>query len=65
MPHEINDAGTCTSCGGSTTSLPRECPGAPLTADERDQVVAGLLDYRDGEWRVPVFRGGPFVARGW
>jgi hypothetical protein len=44
----------CTVCGGFEGSLPTDCPGMRMTDEERDQVYAGHIDYReDRGWVVP------------
>lgn len=51
----------CTVCGGLEGSLPTECPGRHMTAQEIEDVYAGKLDFF-----AP--HGGPFsnaVARWW
>lgn len=40
----------CKVCNGAEASLPKECPGVRMTADQEDQVQAGKLDFRDGKW---------------
>lgn len=48
---------SCTRCGGGEASLPTDCPGVPMTEEQQDGVMAGLLDYlRDEGW---VFYEGP------
>lgn len=40
----------CTTCGGAEASMPTECPGRKMTADESDNVQAGNIDYRNGRF---------------
>lgn len=40
----------CTRCNGAEGSLPFECPGAQMTADQADEVYARRLDFVDGQW---------------
>jgi hypothetical protein len=42
----------CTVCGGAEASLPHECPGYRMTADQEDAVQAGTLDFRNGDWEA-------------
>lgn len=41
----------CTICRGGEASLPAECPGRNMSQDEQSLVQAGLLDYKNGDWR--------------
>jgi len=41
---------SCEVCKGAESSLPTDCPGARMTADQFDAVTAGRLDYRSGGW---------------
>lgn len=52
---QVRDDGldSCTVCGGGEGSLPAECPGARMTADEQDAVYAGQLEYVRGRWWAP------------
>lgn len=40
----------CTVCGGGEASLPTHCPGRKMTARESDEVQAGQLDFKNGQW---------------
>ena len=40
----------CEVCRGAECSLTTECPGFEICEAYQDQVCAGLLDYRDGQW---------------
>lgn len=42
----------CERCGGAEASMPTDCPGRKLTADESDMIQAGNLDYKDGKFIV-------------
>lgn len=35
----------CTICCGAEASLPTCCPGRPITDDEQDAIVSGVLDF--------------------
>ncbi|RDI15393.1 hypothetical protein [Comamonas sp. AG1104] len=55
--HSIgHDRTQCRSCGGSGRALPTQCPGRPMTNDERQAVLEGLLDYVDGQWLGQVIK---------
>ena len=41
----------CETCGGAEASMPTDCPGVRMTGDQEDEIVAGKLDFVDGEWR--------------
>lgn len=41
----------CTVCHAFEGAWPDECPGEPMTADQVDEVYAGQINYRDGQWR--------------
>ncbi len=44
----------CSVCRGvMDVSLPTDCPGRPLSADEQDQIIAGIADFEDGIWFNP------------
>jgi hypothetical protein len=43
----------CLTCGGAEASLPTDCPGRRMTAEEQDDVQAGVRDYRGGGWDGP------------
>ena len=40
----------CKVCGGAECELPAECPGEPMTENQRALVCAGTLDYCDVGW---------------
>lgn len=40
----------CTVCGGLEGGLTSECCGRVLTSEECDDVYAGKIDFRDGNW---------------
>lgn len=41
----------CSVCGAFEGATPDECPGVKMTEMQTDQVYAGVLNYRAGEWR--------------
>ena len=58
--HSIgHDRTQCRNCGGSGGALPTQCPGRPMTDDERQAVLEGLLDYVDGQWLGQVIKQAP------
>ena len=58
--HSIgHDRTQCRNCGGSGGALPTQCPGRPMTNDERQAVLEGLLDYVDGQWLGQVIKHAP------
>lgn len=40
---------SCTVCGGAEGSLPTDCPGHRMTAQQMEAVYAAALDFRDDE----------------
>ena len=50
----------CPVCKGSEGTLPTECPGAPMSMRVQDRVIAGLLDFKGGQW-VQIKR--PMILR--
>lgn len=40
----------CDVCGGAEASLPTDCPGVRMSADDADAVQAGHKDFVNGEW---------------
>lgn len=48
----------CLVCGGAEATLPTHCPGVLMSAQYREQIAAGILDYRiGGVWHLgPVAR---------
>jgi len=44
----------CVTCGGAEASLPSQCPRERMSAIQEDAVQAGVADYRDGHWFMPV-----------
>lgn len=40
----------CVICKGAEGSLPTECPGAKMTSEQDEAIMAGKLDYVDGKW---------------
>ena len=54
MAHNIQ-SGECTVCKGvEGTSLPTDCPGSEMTADQKNQVEADKRDYKDGTWILKI-----------
>jgi len=43
-------AAICLVCGGTEGELPDECPGRRMTEVQRDQVMHGILDFKNGVW---------------
>ena len=41
---------SCTVCNGGEGSLPTDCPGTPMTADQQDAVLCHQVDFVDGAW---------------
>lgn len=41
----------CEICNGGEADLPTECPGRKMTAEEREGVANGVLDYVEGVWQ--------------
>ncbi len=51
----------CKVCRGGDATLPTECPGRPLTDEEKELIARGDLDYDMGVWfheGQPVMRDG-------
>lgn len=44
----------CTVCGGKGQTLPCECPGKPLTEEQKAKIAARDMDYTRGRWRYYV-----------
>lgn len=44
--------GWCTRCDGFEGQLTRECPGRKMTAEEKERVYAGTLNFVRGRWIV-------------
>jgi hypothetical protein len=44
------ELGQCTICKGAEGELPQQCPGRPMTEEEKAEVLAGELNYIKGEW---------------
>lgn len=44
--------GECVVCMSAEGEIPTDCPGRPMTAEERSSVFDGTLDYRKGVWTV-------------
>jgi hypothetical protein len=50
------DLFTCEICGASEGELPTQCPGRKMSEAERDAVMRGELNFRDGEWKAETNR---------
>ena len=44
---------SCNICHGGEATLPTECPGRAMTAEEMDAVMNRGLDFVGGKWRTP------------
>ena len=44
----------CKVCNGGEGSLPSECPGRKMTADEGDAVMGARLNFSNRKWWVPL-----------
>ncbi len=42
----------CNVCGGAEASMPTDCPGRRLTADELDAIQDGTINFKDGSFFV-------------
>lgn len=42
----------CAVCHAFEGAWPDDCPGVGMTYEQSDEVYAGRLNYRDGEWRA-------------
>lgn len=40
----------CKTCRGGECELPVECPGRPMTLEERELICDGTLEYELGVW---------------
>lgn len=40
----------CVNCRGAEADLPTECPGYPMTEDQRQRIMAGWIDFKGGKW---------------
>ena len=60
MEHEYYDREDglchCKKCNGAEGSLPTDCPGVAMTANEQELVYGGRLDYCAGGWIAKVCR---------
>lgn len=45
---------SCETCKGAEATLPADCPGVPLTEEQRYAISNGTLDYRwrEGGWII-------------
>lgn len=41
----------CVTCGGAEGSLPTHCPGYRISFEGQELIMAGQLDFKDGEWK--------------
>ncbi len=46
----IGGLAACVTCNGAESSLPTECPGYGMTAEDSDAVSAGIANFRGGQW---------------
>ena len=55
MNHDYHDREDdllhCKVCNGGEGSLPTDCPGQRMTAEQDDAVMAGQLDHKNGTWQ--------------
>ena len=49
-PERYEGCAACRICGGMEGSIPTECPGIKMTAEQSDDVYEGRADFRDGVW---------------
>lgn len=58
MEHKLQEHGEglhyCTVCGGAEGSLPTDCPGVRMTAEQEEAVYHGRLNYAMRQWWVPL-----------
>jgi hypothetical protein len=40
----------CTVCWAVEGQLPTDCPGFELTADQKEDIWEGKVDFKDGKW---------------
>jgi hypothetical protein len=40
----------CTVCKAAEGELTAECPGEPVPYERREQVYAGILNFKNGQW---------------
>lgn len=52
-----NGTSFCSICRGLDTSLTSECPGEPLTPWQFGAIPNGVLDFKNGHWFDPRYRG--------
>lgn len=43
----------CVVCGGAEAAMPTDCPGSRICHDDLERIMAGTLDFRDGQWVAP------------
>lgn len=41
---------SCSVCGGGEVTLPKECPGVPMTDDQMRRVADGWINFVGGKW---------------
>ncbi len=51
---DLNGVVKCKHCGGVSKSLTAECPGHPLTFEDRQAIRKGQKDYHSGRWWYAV-----------
>lgn len=49
----------CRVCGSFEGATTTHCPGEDMYAEKSDDVYAGLLDFRDGQWIEGCSRSSP------
>lgn len=42
----------CKVCGGAEGNLTTDCPGRRTTEGEREEIMAGVRDFKNGQWVV-------------
>jgi hypothetical protein len=48
--HEFDGSSSCVDCGCRKDCLTTDCPGEPLTDEQREGIEAETLDYFNGQW---------------
>lgn len=52
-----HDLTSCEVCKGVGKFLPSECPGEPLTEEQETKILNHVLDFKNGFWFNPKYRG--------
>ena len=55
MKHRFKEKDICSVCKAEGNTLPLECPGREMTAEEMEEVRKGDRDFIDGGW---IYVGG-------